>query len=96
MKKDAPTLLRNELGRTKRDVVALGGVTDAYQPAERKYKITRRILEVLRDNEFPVHIITKSDLVLRDVDILREISRNSWCTISFTIITFEKEMLSLP
>jgi len=63
-------------------VVALSGVTDPYQPAERKYGLTRRILEILRDNDFPVHIVTKSDLVLRDADILSEISANSWCAVS--------------
>lgn len=73
----------------------MGGVTEAYQPAERKYEITRRLLEVLRDNNFPVHIVTKSDFILRDTDILSEISKNSWCTVSVTITTFDKKLLPL-
>lgn len=77
MKVNAPEILREEIGRRKRDVVALSGVTDPYQPAERKYKLTKKILEILRDNGFPVHIGTKSDLVLRDTDILSDISERS-------------------
>jgi len=95
VKTNAPELLEKELERAKKDVVALSGVTDPYQPAERKYGITRRILEMLRDKGFPVHIGTKSDLVLRDADVLSEISKKSWCTVSFTITTFNKELLLL-
>jgi DNA repair photolyase len=95
VKTNAAELLQKELKKAERDVVALSGVTDPYQPAERKYKITRRMLEVLRDNDFPVHIVTKSDLVLRDADILSQISKKSWCAVSFTIITFNKNLLSL-
>jgi len=95
VKTNAPELLEKELEKAKRDVVALSGVTDPYQPAERKYEITRRILEILRDKNFPVHIGTKSDLVLRDVGILSEISKKSWCTVSFTITTFDKKLLLL-
>lgn len=95
VKTGAPELLKKKIKKAKRDVVALSGVTDLYQPAERKYKITRKILEILRDNDFPVHIGTKSDLVLRDIDILPEISKNAWCTVSITIITFNKKLLPL-
>ena len=95
MKTNAPELLEKELKKAERDVVALSGVTDPYQPAERKYEVTRKVLEALRDNDFPVHIGTKSDLVLRDTDILSEISKKSWCTVSFTITTFDKNLLSL-
>ena len=95
VKTNAPELLEKELKKTERDVVALSGVTDPYQPAERKYEVTRKVLEALRDNNFPVHIITKSNLALRDTDILSEISKKSWCTVSFTITTFNKNLLSL-
>lgn len=63
----------------------MSGATDPYQPAERGYEVTRRILEILRDSKFPVHIVTKSDLVLRDVDILSQISEDTWCAVSVTI-----------
>jgi len=75
-------------------VVGLSGVTDPYQPAEQKYELTRNIIEILRRKQFPVHISTKSDLVLRDIDILKEISKYSWCSISFTIITFDENILN--
>ncbi len=93
VKANAPELLERELKTAERDVISLGGVTDAYQPAEKKYRITRRILEIMRDHCFPVHIVTKSDLILRDADILSEISRNSWCTVSVTIITQDKNLV---
>jgi len=95
VKTNAPELLEKELEKAEKDVVALSGVTDPYQPAERKYEITRRILETLRDKNFPVHIGTKSDLVLRDADVLSEISKKSWCAVSFTITTFDKKLLLL-
>ena len=94
VKTGAPELLGRELERAERDVVALSGVTDPYQPAEKKYRVTRRVLEVLRDHEFPVHVGTKSDLVLRDLDLLTEISEKSWCTVTITIITFDKNLVS--
>lgn len=95
VKTNAPELLEKELKKAKKDVVALSGVTDPYQPAERKYEITRKVLEELGDNNFPVHIGTKSDLVLRDADVLSEISKKSWCAVSFTITTFDSNLLSL-
>jgi len=95
VKTNAPELLEKELKKAEKDVVALSGVTDPYQPAERKYEVTRKVLETLRDNGFPAHIGTKSDLVLRDADILSEISKKSWCTVSFTVTTFDKNLLSL-
>ena len=56
----------------KKGVVGLGTVTDPYQPAEKKYEITRRCLELLLMHDFPVCIQTKSSLVLRDIDLLKE------------------------
>ena len=93
VKKNAPEVLEKEVKKVKPDVVAMSGVTDPYQPAEKKYELTRKILEILAEQGFPVHIITKSDLVLRDIDLLREIARQTWCSVSLTIITFNKELL---
>ena len=93
VKKNAPEVIEKEVKKVKPDVVAMSGVTDPYQPAEKKYELTRKILEILAEHEFPVHIITKSDLVLRDIDLLREIARQTWCSVSLTIITFNKELL---
>ncbi|NQE54590.1 hypothetical protein C5S29_13455 [ANME-1 cluster archaeon GoMg3.2] len=93
VKRNAPELLEKEVKKRKPDVVAMSGVTDPYQPAEKKYGLTRKILEVLARHKFPVHIITKSNLVLRDIDLLREIAKQTWCSVSLTIITFNKDLL---
>jgi len=93
VKKNAPEVLRKEAKKRNRDVVAMSGVTDPYQPAEIKYELTRKILEILAEHEFPVHIGTKSDLVLRDIDLLGEIAEQTWCTVSLTLITFNKDLL---
>jgi len=93
VKKNAPRLLEEEIKRAKPDVVCMSGVTDPYQPAERKYKLTRRILEILAEHKFPVHIVTKSDLVLRDIDLLKRIGKETWCAVSLTIITFNEKLL---
>ncbi len=74
------------------DVVGLGGVTDSYQPAEKKYENTRRLLEVLHSHNYPVHIITKSPLVLRDLDLLDAIARRTWAAVSFTVTTMDEEL----
>lgn len=64
--------LRKQIKRTKPGVIMIGTVTDAYQPLEKKYQLTRRCLEILAELNFPISIQTKSDLVLRDVDILKQ------------------------
>jgi len=79
VKENAPELLRAELAapRWKPATIAVSGVTDPYQPAERSFEITRRCLEVLAEFRNPVSIITKNHLVTRDVDILREMASYS-------------------
>lgn len=93
IKKDLATLLNQRLTKAKTllpDVVALSGVTDPYQAAEKKYKNTRQCLEVLLKHGYPVHIITKSELVFRDLDLLQAIAEKNWCTISVTITTTDE------
>jgi len=90
VKINASEILVKELSRNpKRGVVLIGSVTDAYQPAERKYKITRNILEVLLRYDFPISILTKSDLVIRDIDLLKRFSN---CEIGFTITTLDEQI----
>lgn len=74
VKVNLPRILSRELRARKKGVVGLGTVTDPYQPAERKYEITRRCLELLQMHDFPVCIQTKSSLVLRDMELLKEFS----------------------
>jgi DNA repair photolyase len=77
-------LLKLPLGES----VALGTATDPYQPAERRYRVTRAMLEVFAGTAgLRLGITTKSDLVPRDIDLLKEISRRHYCSISITVTT---------
>ncbi|MDD5503654.1 MAG: radical SAM protein [Candidatus Thermoplasmatota archaeon] len=78
-------VLEQETKTKKRGVVGLGTVTDAYQPLEEKYKITRACLEVLAKRHWPVCIQTKSALVLRDIDILQKMD----CEVGLTITAID-------
>lgn len=72
IKINAVELLGEEINKKKRGRVWVSGVCDPYQPLEKKYKITRQCLEILAQNNWPVIIQTRSALVLRDIDILKE------------------------
>ena len=73
VKINAPEILRRELKRAKRGNVMLSSVTDPYQPLEAKFKVARKCLEAIALYQFPVDILTKSPLVLRDIDIISEL-----------------------
>ncbi len=87
VKERAPELLRRALEspRWQPQVVVLSGVTDPYQPIERRLGITRRCLEVLAEFRNPVAIVTKNHLVTRDLDLLRELSRFDACEVFLSI-----------
>lgn len=72
VKINAPTLLRRQLERVKRGTVSLSTVTDPYQPLERKYQLTRRCLKAFLDFQFPVNLLTRSPLCLRDIDLFKK------------------------
>jgi DNA repair photolyase len=74
IKKNIPLILSKELKMKKPGVVAISTVTDPYQPIEQKYNLTRYCLEQLLSYDFPVHIQTKSDLVIRDIDLITKMS----------------------
>jgi len=94
VKEDAPVLLRKALSsrRWKPRAVALSGNTDAYQPIERRLGVTRRCLEVLAEFRNPVQIVTKSHLVTRDVDLLRELARHRAATVTLSITTLRSDV----
>ncbi|MBI5756859.1 MAG: radical SAM protein [Nitrospirae bacterium] len=71
VKINAPEVLQRELKRKEKGRAIISSVTDAYQPLEGRYKITRQCLEVLLQHQFPVDILTKSPLVLRDMDLIK-------------------------
>jgi DNA repair photolyase len=73
LKTNAPDVLPKEIKRKERGTVWMSGVCDPYQPLEAKYKLTRRCLEILAMNNWPVVIQTRSPLVLRDMDILKKL-----------------------
>jgi DNA repair photolyase len=93
-KPDAPALLERELRRPgyAPDILALGANTDPYQPVERETGLTRRILEVLRDFRHPVGVVTKSALVLRDLDILAEMARDGLASVAVSVTTLDRDL----
>jgi DNA repair photolyase len=94
VKPDAPELLRKELAAPNYvpRTIAMGTNTDPYQPIERKWKLTRRILEVLRDANHPVGIVTKSVLVLRDLDILSEMAAKGLAKVALSVTTLDPKL----
>jgi DNA repair photolyase len=87
-------VLRQELSKPSwtRERVAIGTATDAYQPCEGRYRLTRRCLETLSDHDTPVSIVTKATLILRDLDLLAELAQGPGATVYFTITTLETEL----
>jgi DNA repair photolyase len=94
VKEDAPELLRRELAspRWQPQPLGLSGVTDAYQPVERRLGLTRRCLEVLAEFCNPVVIITKSHLVCRDRDILAELAHHQAAAVIVSVTTLDGEL----
>jgi DNA repair photolyase len=89
VKENALELLEREI-RSKREkgTIGFGSMNDPYMPLEEKQKISRQALKIISRHHFPVHLITKSNLVVRDIDILREIS-SVYAAISITITTVD-------
>lgn len=83
-KVNSPVVLDRELREAERNVVFLSSATDPYQAIEARYKITRKCLQVLLNRGFPVTILTRSPLVLRDLDILKKFD---WLRVGFSIST---------
>ncbi len=94
VKKDAPELLRREIAspRWEPKVLAMSGVTDPYQPVERRLRLTRRCLEVLTEFRNPVAIITKSHMVTRDIDLLGELARHGAAAVNLSITTLRRDL----
>jgi DNA repair photolyase len=91
VKPDAPELLEKELASPNYEpkVIAIGTNTDPYQPVERKYQVMRRILEVLDKCGHPVGIVTKSALVLRDLDILARMAERNLVRVALSVTTLD-------
>jgi DNA repair photolyase len=94
VKQDAPALLRRELSSSRwtPQVLAMSGVTDPYQPVERRLKLTRQCLEVLAQFRNPVVIITKNYLVTRDIDLLAELARHQAAAVYLSVTTLDSRL----
>ena len=89
VKMNAPELLSQEIKKKKKGRVWVSGVCDPYQPVEKKYELTKKCLEILQKNNWPVVIQTKSPLVLRDLELLKKFQE---IEVGFTITTDDEEI----
>jgi DNA repair photolyase len=89
IKENAVEVLRRQLRRAGRGRVMLSSVTDPYQPVEARERLTRRCLEALLERQFPVDVLTKSPLVLRDLDLMKEFHD---VAVGLTITTDEEKI----
>jgi DNA repair photolyase len=94
VKHDAEALLRRELNhpRWQPEPIMMSGVTDCYQPAERQFKLTRSILEVLLEARQPVCLITKNALILRDLDLLVPMAEKGLVSVALSVTTLDAEL----
>ena len=94
VKANAAEVLEKELSspRWKGDIVNLGSVCDPYQPAEKKFKITQQVLEIFAKHKNPLFVGTKSNLILRDIDLLSEMAKHTTLIVYFTITTLDENI----
>jgi len=94
VKQHAPELLRHDLRKVKAgESIALGTATDPYQPAERRYEVTRAILEEFaRHRGYELGIVTKSNLVIRDLELLKSVARANRLSVHITITTLDVDL----
>src|SRR5207253_5971810 len=97
VKEDAPELLRKELSsrKWKPQTLAMSGVTDCYQPIERKLKLTRRCLEVLAEFRNPVGIVTKNHLVTRDIDVFSQLTPFDAVSVHIGVTSLDPELANV-
>ena len=90
-KPDAPRLLREELSHPDYvcSTIVLGTATDAYQPFERKERLTRALLEVMLETRHPVSVVTKSSLIVRDIDLWAELARHNLAHVGISLTTLD-------
>ncbi len=93
-KTNVADVLRKELKRRswKRELVNVGTVTDPYQPIERKYRLTRKMIHVFRECKTPIVLTTKSHHVLDDLELLRDFSQELFLNVVFTVTTMDEEL----
>jgi DNA repair photolyase len=89
IKDKIPQILKNELKKTKKGRIIIGSTVDPYQETEKKYQNTRKILELIKQNNFPCHLLTKSKLVLRDIDLLSNMNNS---IVSLSLFSLDKKI----
>jgi len=94
VKRTVARLVRAEMMKSSwhPTVVSISGVTDPYQPAEREFRLTRSVLEVMLEFRNPVGIVTKNALVLRDLDLLRELAEHRCVAVFISITTLDRDL----
>jgi len=89
IKTNAVQLFEGEIEKIKKGIIIVGSVHDPYQEIEKEYRITRNLLEVIKEHDFPCHILTKSNLILRDIDILSKITK---CMVTVSITSLDENV----
>ena len=94
VKQHAAALLRHDLRRVEPDeAIALGTATDPYQPAERRYEVTRSILEEFAKHRgYELGIVTKSNLIVRDLELMKEVARSNHLSVHITVTTLNVDL----
>lgn len=93
IKLNAPDLLETALrSKRKKCMISTGAMSDPYLPEERELKLTRRCVELIEHYGFGLAIQTKSDLILRDLDLLKKINRKTKCVVQMTLTTYDEEL----
>jgi len=96
IKINAPELLEEKLKRKrKRCMIGTGAMSDPYIPIDESLEITRTCLKLIEKYEFGLSIITKSDLILRDIDLLTSINRKARCVVQMTLTTFDEDLCKI-
>ena len=96
VKQNAPELLEKALrSKRKKCMIGTGAMSDPYMHCEEELGLTRKCLEIIRDNEFGLAIQTKSDRILRDLDLLTEINRTAKCVVQMTLTTYDDELCAI-
>ena len=96
VKQNAPKLLEAELKKKRKTcMIGTGSMSDPYMHCEEELKITRQCLEVIEKYGFGLSIQTKSDRILRDLDLLEKINRNAKCVVQMTLTTYEDELCKI-
>ena len=97
VKPTAPNLLRNELAAKswKPRPIVLSGNTDCYQPLEKKFELTRKLLQVMLECKHPVSIISKNALILRDLDIIKELAKDKLIHVAISLTTLNESLRSV-